>query len=73
MAGAGYNPDGLADLLQRLASQERGGGGVKFFRSHPLSSDRVRTVQQLSRSVNKRGLRMNDNEFARVRRRAAQM
>ena len=73
MAGAGYNPDGLADLLQRLASQEGSGGGVKFFRSHPLSSDRVRNVQALSRSVNKRGLRMNDSGFDRVRRRAAQL
>lgn len=73
MAGAGYNPDGLAALLQRLASQEGRGGGVKFFRSHPLSSDRVRTVQQLSARVDKRGLRMNDSGFDRVRRRAAQL
>ena len=73
MAAAGYNPNGLADLLQRLASQERGGGGVKFFRSHPLSSDRVQTVQQLARQINTRGLRMNDSGFDRVRRRAAQL
>lgn len=72
MAQAGYDPDGLADLLERLARQE-GSGGVKFFRSHPLSSERMRTVRQLARRYDGQGLRSNDRQFASVRRRAARL
>ena len=70
MAASGYNPDGLADLLRTLARQEGSGGGVKFFRSHPMSSERVRNVEQLARNIDRRGLRMNDSGFDRVRRAA---
>lgn len=72
MAQSGWDPDGLADLLQRLASMERG-GGVAFFRTHPLSSERTETVRQMARRYDGRGLRMNDSQFASVRRRAAQL
>ena len=72
MAGAGYDPDGLADLLERLAAQERG-GGVKFFRTHPLSSERMQTVRRMARQYDGRGLRSDDRQFASVRRRAAQL
>ncbi|MEM0963481.1 MAG: M48 family metallopeptidase [Bacteroidota bacterium] len=72
MASAGYDPDGLADLLERLASQERR-GGVALFRTHPYSSDRMRTVREMARRYDGRGLRMNDRQFASVRRRAAQL
>ena len=72
MAGAGYDPDGLAGLLERLARQERG-GGVKFFRTHPLSSERMQTVRGLARRYDGQGLRTNDTQFAGVRRRAAQL
>lgn len=70
MAGAGYDPRGLANLLDRLASQE-GGGGVAIFRSHPLSSERRETVEGLARQYQGRGLRMNDRQFASIRSRAA--
>ncbi|MEM1116912.1 MAG: M48 family metallopeptidase [Bacteroidota bacterium] len=72
MARSGYDPNGLADLLERLARQEQA-GGVQIFRTHPLSSERTRTVRQLARRYEGRGLRMNDARFASVRRRAAQL
>ncbi len=72
MAGAGYDPEGLADLLERLAAEE-GSGGVALFRSHPLSSDRMQTVRSLARRYDGQNLRTNDGEFASVRRRAAQL
>lgn len=72
MARAGYDPDGLADLLERLAAAERG-GGVAFFRSHPLSSERMQTVRAMARRYDGQRLRMNDDRFASVRRRAAQL
>jgi predicted Zn-dependent protease len=70
MAAAGYNPEGLARLLERLAQQERG-GGVALFRSHPLSADRVTSVRQDARSINTAGLRFDDAGFAAAQRRAA--
>lgn len=70
MANAGYDPEGLARLLERLAEQE-GSGGLALFRSHPMSAERVRNVRAHARSVNQSGLRMNDSDFASVRSRAA--
>ena len=69
MVASGWDPDGLAALLSRLAQAE-GSGGVKFFRSHPLSSDRMQTVQQLARRYEGRRLRTNDSQFASIQRRA---
>ena len=69
MAGAGWDPDGLAALLRRLAEQERG-GGVAFFRSHPLSAERMATVRQLAQRYEGRRLRSTDGQFASVQRRA---
>lgn len=69
MAATGYDPEGLALLLQRLAEQEQG-GGVEFFRTHPLSSDRMQTVRQLAARVDRRGLRMDESGFASARRAA---
>ena len=72
MAEAGYDPEGLAQLLERLAAEERG-GGIAFLRSHPLSSERMETVRQLARPYGGRDLRMNDGRFTAVRQRAAQL
>ena len=69
MANAGWDPDGLADLLARLAQNERS-GGVAFFRTHPLSSDRMRAVQQMASRYDGRRLRTDDRQFDRVRRAA---
>ena len=71
MAAAGYDPEGLAMLLNRLAQQEQGGGGIAFFRSHPLSAERVQNVRQAAARVDRRGLNMNDAQFSSVQRRAA--
>lgn len=71
MAAAGYDPEGLARLLERLAQQERGSGSVAFFRTHPLSAERVQNVRAYARSVSRSGLRMDDGGFAAARQRAA--
>ncbi|MDT0631173.1 M48 family metallopeptidase [Rubrivirga litoralis] len=72
MAEAGYDPEGLAQLLERLAAEERG-GGIALLRSHPLSSERMQTVRQLARPYDGRDLRLTDGRFSAVRRRAAQL
>jgi predicted Zn-dependent protease len=69
MAAAGYDPEGLARLLEQLAAQgER--GGVALFRTHPLSSERVQNVRAAARRVDRAGLRTDDSGFAAARRRA---
>ncbi|GAB5534307.1 MAG: M48 family metallopeptidase [Rubricoccaceae bacterium] len=70
MAGAGYDPRGLANLLDRLAAAEQGGGAT-LFRSHPLSSERRETVERLAQQYQGRSLRMNDRQFSSMRSRAA--
>ena len=72
MARSGWDPDGLADLLETLAQAERG-GGVAFFRTHPLSSDRVRDVRQMARRYDGQRLQIDDRQFSAVRRRAQQL
>ena len=72
MAEAGYDPEGLARLLERLAAGERS-GGIAFLRSHPLSSERMETVRQLARPYRGRNLRTDDARFNDVRRRAGRL
>ena len=44
LSRAGYNPAALGAILSRLQSK---GGGGGFFRSHPLTSQRVEAVKML--------------------------
>jgi predicted Zn-dependent protease len=69
MAGAGYDPEGLAQMLERL--MEAGQSSAGFFSTHPAPQERVGEVRQLARQVNRSGLRMNDSGFAAARSRAA--
>lgn len=56
---AGYDPVGLADALQkieeyqRLQERKHGGGQQvpEFFRTHPLTEDRVRHIRTLAREM----------------------
>ena len=65
----GWNPEGLARLLERLMQSGAGGGG--FFQSHPNPAERVQNVRALARQVSRSGLRMDEQGFATVRSRAA--
>lgn len=43
---AGYDGQGAVTLLQKLEAEEKGGGiQLVFLRSHPLSKDRVKAIQ----------------------------
>jgi predicted Zn-dependent protease len=65
MAGAGWDPEGLARLLERLVSQ---GGGIALFSTHPAPQERAANVRALSRGHTGRD---DDGQFASVRSRAA--
>jgi beta-barrel assembly-enhancing protease len=70
MAETGYNPDGLARLLERLMQSGAGGGG--FFSSHPNPEERVQNVREFAADINRTRLRLDDSGFATARSRAAQ-
>jgi predicted Zn-dependent protease len=70
MAATGYNPEGLARLLERLMQQGSSAGG--FFSSHPNPAERVQNVRAFARNVSTAGLRMDESGFATVRARASQ-
>ena len=71
MAATGYDPEGLARLLERL--MQEGGSAGGFFSSHPNPAERVQNVRAAARSVSRSGLRMDDGQFAAVRSRAARL
>jgi predicted Zn-dependent protease len=70
MAATGYNPEGLARLLERLLEQGTGGGG--FFATHPNPAERIQNVRGFARQISTTGLRMDESGFSAVRSRAAQ-
>ena len=69
MARAGYDPDGLADVLRTLQRQSgsRGGG---FFSTHPNFGDRIQRVEAEAAAYSGRRLTTNTREHASVRSRA---
>ena len=69
MATTGYDPEGLARLLERLMQEGSNGGG--FFSTHPNPAERVQNVRTLARQVDRSGLRMDESGWATVRDRAA--
>jgi predicted Zn-dependent protease len=71
MSATGYNPEGLARLLERLMEQGSAAGG--FFSSHPNPAERVQNVRGFARGVSTAGLRMDESGFSAIRSRAAQL
>ena len=72
MARAGYNPEGMATMFQKLiADRQRSPGSVEqFFSTHPLTEDRIRDVRSEARKYPTRGLTTNDGQFSSMRARA---
>jgi beta-barrel assembly-enhancing protease len=73
MAAAGYNPEGMATMFERLIAQrQRNPGAVeRFFSTHPVTEDRIREVRREARSVQRSGLRTDDGQFSSMKTRAA--
>jgi beta-barrel assembly-enhancing protease len=72
MAAAGYDPEGMASMFERLmAEQQRQPGAVEqFFSTHPLTQDRIRDARRYAAAVDRSGLRRDDANFAAARQRA---
>ncbi len=73
MAGAGYNPEGLATMFEELfARRERQPGAVEqFFSTHPLTENRVKEVREQARQMGATNLRMNDSGFGNLKQRVS--
>ncbi len=72
MTAAGYNATGMATMFRRLMSQRqsRPSSVERFFSTHPLSEDRIRTVEaEIARQGGARGA-SNDAGFAAAKARA---
>jgi beta-barrel assembly-enhancing protease len=55
MTNAGYNPQGMIQLFQKLVEMEKGGNTTaldKLFESHPPTTDRITRVQEEIQSFN---------------------
>jgi beta-barrel assembly-enhancing protease len=72
MYDAGYDPAGMARMFQvLLAERRRNPGGVeRFFSTHPLTEDRIQSIQQLRAELPPRaGLINQDPAYDAMRRR----
>lgn len=73
MAAAGYDPEGMASMFERLIAerQRRPGTVERFFSTHPVTEDRIRDVRREAAGLSRAGLVTNDGQFNRVSARAA--
>lgn len=65
MNQAGYNPDGMVTMFQRLLARERSQPGAvdKFFSTHPLTADRIRNAQGEISKLPQKAARNDEPEF----------
>jgi predicted Zn-dependent protease len=74
MTAAGYNPQGMVDLLETLQAQEKTQPGkvARFFADHPLTPDRIRDVQgRVGSMASSSGLITDEPEFHEAKARVA--
>lgn len=75
MAGAGYNPNGMAEMFETLLAQrqQRPSAVSQFFATHPLTKRRIADVRQQVRSMNLDPDRLTtrDPDFRTLQRRVA--
>jgi predicted Zn-dependent protease len=74
MFGAGYEPNGMVDMFRGLLEQRRRqpSSVEQFFATHPLTEDRIGTVQQeIAQLPRRAGLTTTDPEYDRLQSRVA--
>ena len=71
---AGYNPDGMAAMFEKLMQENRRQPGTvqQFFSTHPLTEERVRDARRRAAKLpHRRGLVTQDDSFRAMQQRAA--
>ncbi len=74
MYAAGYNPDGMATMFQKLMGERssRPGSVEKFFSTHPLTEERIANVRAEAKKLpRKPNLATNDAGFSKARQAAS--
>lgn len=70
MHGAGYNPNGMATMFQKLLAERKARPGrvAQFFSTHPLTEDRITNVRQEASNLPRRSsLITNEAGFTKAR------
>jgi len=69
MAGAGYDPQGMADMFRVLLQRRdsRPGTVGQFFSTHPLTEDRIRSVEAEAAQIDRSGLTRHDRGYQQLR------
>jgi beta-barrel assembly-enhancing protease len=70
MAAAGFNPNGMASMFEKLLQQRQGQPGrlEQFFSTHPLTEERIRDSRSRAQQIGNRGV-TDEPQFQEVRRR----
>ncbi len=65
MNQAGYSPNGMVTMFQKLLDRERSGSSTvaRFFSTHPLTADRIRDVQNEISKLPQRATKTDEPEF----------
>lgn len=71
LAQAGYNPNGMLKMFQKLLSLEKGSPSAveKFFLDHPLTQDRINDISNRIQKMGNTGGITDDPAYQAVRRR----
>lgn len=69
MNQAGYNPDGMVTMFQKLLAREKSQPGTveKFFSTHPLTADRIKDVQNEISKLPQKATRTDEPEFGALK------
>lgn len=67
MAEAGYNPLEMAQLFEKLESQEGQARSVQFLSDHPNPGNRINAVQEEIQQMPRRSYTADTRQFARIK------
>ncbi|HWS72869.1 MAG TPA: M48 family metallopeptidase [Thermoanaerobaculia bacterium] len=73
MAAAGYDPHGMLDMFQKLASLEKTSPSAveKFFLDHPVTADRIRDISNRISQMRSTSGTVDDPQYQTIRRRVS--
>lgn len=74
MTGAGYNPQGMVTMFEKLLAQRRSQPGAvqKFFATHPLTESRIKDIRaEINKLPSSSRLATNDSGYDSFRRRVS--
>ena len=73
MVAAGYDPHGMLDMFQKLASLEKSSPSAveKFFLDHPVTADRIRDISNRIGQMRSTAGTVDDPQYQTIRRRVS--